>query len=101
MKLLRVLGLAGFVVFSQFTLAAPPIPPAALGQVQATIDLCVRVDPQSADKYRELGTAVVGGMSAQERSSDYKKSYRATANQLEKIPADKAVEACRAAFPSK
>lgn len=106
MKLYRVLGLAGFVVFSQFTLAAPSIPPKALGQVEATIELCVRVDSKSAAKYKELGKAVVAGMSDKDlaevrESRAYKESYKAITGQLEKVPADKAVEGCRAALPSK
>lgn len=104
MKLYRVLGLAGFVVFSQFTLAAPSIPPKALGQVEATIAFCARVDSKWTGRYKELGKVVVAGMWGKQLdgardSSDYKESYRAITSQLEKVPADTAVESCRAAFP--
>jgi hypothetical protein len=103
MKLYGTLGLAAFFVLSQFTLAAPSVPPKALGQAESTIDFCVRVDSKSADKYTALGKAVVAGMSEKElaetrNSSDYKETYSAITGQLEKTPADKAVEGCRASL---
>lgn len=102
MKLYGI-GLAVFLVLPQFTLAAPPIPPKALGQVEATVDFCVRVDSKFADKYKALGKAVVAGLSEKELkeardSSDYKETYREITGQLEKTPADKVVEGCRASL---
>jgi len=79
------------------------MPPKALGQVEATIDFCVRVDSKLADKYKAFGKAVVGDMSEKELkeardSGDYKENYSAITGQLEKTPADKAVEGCRASL---
>ena len=106
MKLYYVLGLATFVVLSQFTLAAPAIPANALGQVEATINFCVRADAKSVDKYKEWGKAIVAGMSEKElaearESAEYKENYSTITSQLEKAPADKAVESCRAALEGK
>jgi len=102
MKLYYVLGLATFAVLSQFTLAAPAIPSSALGQVEATINFCVRADAKSADRYKEWGKAIVAGMSEKElaearESAEYKENYSAITSQLDKLPTDKAVESCRAA----
>ena len=106
MKLYCILGLAAFVVLSQFTLAAPSIPPKALGQVEATINYCAKADSKSADKYKEWGKAIVAGMSEKElaearESSDYKDTYSAITSELDKLPADKVVENCRAALGGK
>ena len=103
MRLYSILGLAAFFVLSQFTLAAPSIPPKALGQVEATINFCAQADSKLADKYKEWGKAIVADMSEKELkeardSSDYKETYSAITGQLEKVPAEKAVESCRAAL---
>src|SRR4029077_10684009 len=72
-----------------------------LGQVEARVDFCARVDSKNADQYKELGKMVVAGMSEKElkevrESNDYKTAYDETKGQSEKIPQDKAVEGCRA-----
>jgi hypothetical protein len=101
MKLYRALGLAAVIALSQLALAAPPVPPKALGQVDATVSFCSRVDSKNAEKYKEFGKALTRDMSEKEltearSSNDYKETYDAITAELEKIPVEKAVEACRA-----
>ena len=104
MKIYPVLGLAAIVsVVSQLALAAPPVPPKALGSVEATIHFCSRVDSKLADKYKEWGKLLVRDMSEKELaeargSSEYKEAYDSLSAELEKLPTKKAVDACRASL---
>jgi hypothetical protein len=103
MKLYLVLGLVAILSIPQLVLAAPPVPPKALGSVEATIDFCSRVDSKSADKYKEWGKLLVRDMSEKELaetrgSSEYKETYDALSAELEKLPKEKAVDACRASL---
>jgi hypothetical protein len=98
-----VLGLAAIVSIPQLVLAAPPVPPKALGSVEAKIDFCSRIDSKSADKYKEWGKLLVRDMSEKELaeargSSEYKETYDALSADLEKVPKEKAVDACRASL---
>jgi hypothetical protein len=100
LKIYRTLGLAAILTFPQLTLA-DSVPPQALGQIESRLDFCARVDYGSADKYKELGKAIVAGMSEKElkearESNEYKTEYDAMTGRLEKIPQEKAVEGCRA-----
>jgi hypothetical protein len=100
-KFYRTVGLVAVLTLPNLMLAAPPVPPKALGQVEARVDFCARVDSKNADQYKELGKMVVAGMSEKElkevrESNDYKTAYDETKGQSEKIPQDKAVEGCRA-----
>ena len=104
-KLCRTLGLVAVVAFPQLMLAGPSIPPQALGQIGATGNFCARVDAPWADKYKEGDKVLAAIMSQKElqevrKSDDYKKAYDAMTGKLEKIPQDKAVEACRARLPN-
>lgn len=103
MKFYRILCLSAVIAVPQFTPASPAVPPNALGQVEATVNFCSKVDSKSADKYKEWGKRVISGMSEKElsdarNSSEYKESYEMITNELGKIPAEKAVEGCRAAL---
>jgi hypothetical protein len=103
MKLYPVLGLAAILSIPQLALAAPPVPPKALGSVEATIDFCSRVDSKSADKYKEWGKLLVRDMTEKELaeargSSEYKETYDALSAELEKLPKEKAVDGCRASL---
>jgi len=102
MKIYRMLGLAALLTIPAFTLGENSIPPAALGQVEATIGFCAKVDSGSAEQYKEWGKKIVAGMKEKElkaarESNDYKESYESITSQLDKIPADKIVQACHAA----
>jgi len=103
MKLFGTLSLAALIALPLLALAAPPVPPKALGSVEATVNFCVRVDSKSADKYKEWGKSLVRDMSEKELadardSSDYKETYDAITVELDKVPTEKAVEACRASL---
>jgi hypothetical protein len=84
-------------------LAGNSVPPQALGQIEATGNFCARVDSPWADKYKQVGKALVAGMSEKElkearESNDYKTAYETMTGTLEKIPQDHAVESCRASL---
>jgi hypothetical protein len=104
MKWFRILSLAFvFVAAPQLSPAAPDAPPDALGRVGATVNFCVQADAEWADKYKEIGKKSAANMTekqltAARNSTAYKNAYRATSTGLHKIPANKAVEACREAL---
>src|SRR5467141_3719587 len=54
-----ILSLAVAVAFPQVAGAKLSMTPQALGFVEATLDSCVKVDPDSAAKYKEMGKAFV------------------------------------------
>ena len=97
------LGIAALLTLPQLILAASSVPPKALAQVEASVDFCVQVDSPAADKYKEVGKAVVANMSEKElkdarESAAYKQSYNTIRSQMQKVTGDKAVETCHAAF---
>jgi hypothetical protein len=103
MRLHHVLGLAAVLTLSQPTPAASPIPPKALGPVEATVDFCIKADSKSADQYKQWGKSLVREMSEKElvaarNSDEYKEAYAGIKTELEKIPAEKAAGSCRAAL---
>ena len=103
MKFSRTLGIAVLFAFPALILGASSVPPAALGQVEATINFCSKVDSSSAAQYKEWGKRLVANMTEKELkeardSSEYKQNYDSITSQLEKVPADKAVQNCRAAL---
>ena len=103
MKIYRGLGLAALLAIPAFALGENSIPSGALGQVEATISFCAKVDSSSAEQYKEWGKRIVAGIKEKELkeirdSSEYKESYDSSTSQLDKIPAEKAVQTCRAAL---
>jgi len=103
MKVIRILFLVAVTALPPVILALPPIPAASLGQVEATVSFCGRVDSKSADKYEELRNRIIEGMSEKElvevrNSSQYKENVQAVTAELEKLSTDKVVETCHAAL---
>lgn len=103
MKFTRKLGLMSVFVIPQHTPAAAPVPPGSLGQVEATVKSCARVDSKSADRYEELRNRVVAGMSekdlaAARRSKEYNETFESVTKEFEKLPTDKALAGCHAAL---
>ena len=103
MKFSRTLGIAVLFAFPALILGESSVPPAALGQVEATINFCSNVDSSSAAQYKEWGKRLVANMTEKELkeardSSEYKQNYDSITSQLAKVPAEKAVPTCRAAL---
>jgi hypothetical protein len=103
MKINSIFFLLVFTALPPLILAFAPIPAASLGQVEATVAFCGRVDSKSADKYEDLRKRIIKGVSQEEltetrNSSQYKESVQAVTTELGKLPTDKAVESCRAAL---
>ena len=95
-----MLSVVALMALPLLTLAAEPVPPKTLGALEATLNFCSRVDTKSLDKYKEWGKMLVHDMSEKQvtearGSGEYKETYDATTTELEKVPAKKAVEACR------
>jgi hypothetical protein len=103
MKLYCTLPLMALLSLSQIALSQPAIPPRALGQVDATVGFCGRIDSKNADRYQELRKRIVAGVSDKDQAdarsaTEYKESFQAASDELERLPSTKAVEACRAAL---
>ena len=102
-NMLQIAAGVAALIIPVCAVSAPPVPPKALGNVEAIVNFCVRVDQESADKYKSLQKAVTHDMTEKELaeardSADYKEAYDAVTGELEKIPAEKAPKSCRAAL---
>jgi hypothetical protein len=100
MKLSYICCLAALVAVPRQFAAMPPLPPGALGQLEASVSFCTQADGKFADKYRALGKKLIADMSEQDvaqarASTEYKDGFNAITTELKKLPADKAVESCR------
>ena len=105
MRINRVLWLPSLFALSQIAIAESSLPSAVLGQLEGIVNYCAEADSKLADQYKERGKLVVSGMTDKElsearQSAEYKDSYDATTGELKKLPADKAVENCRASLQS-
>jgi len=104
MRIFRDICLAvAFMAVPRLTPAAPTVPPATLGHLEATVNFCASADSKWGSKYKEIGKNLVRGMSEKEladarNSSEYKDSYAGVKTEIEKIPADKRIETCRDAL---
>ena len=101
-----ILSLVAAVVFPQMAGAKLSMTPQALGVVEGTLDTCVKVDSDSAAKYKERGKAFVSEATKEElekarNMSEYKDSYASTTSELEKTPKDQTVKACKAFLEGK
>jgi hypothetical protein len=101
MKVNRILTLGLLVAFAhpQKAGANLSMTPEVLGSFESAIDYCAKLDPKSAAKYKEWGTAYVGDATKEElqkarTSSEYKKAYDATTHDAEKTPKAKVLKAC-------
>jgi len=103
MKFTRKLGLIAAFAIPQHAPAAASVPPGSLGQVEATVKSCARVDSKSADRYEELGKKVVAGISekdleAARSSNEYKEAFESVTTEFENLSTDKALAGCHAAL---
>jgi hypothetical protein len=108
MKIYRIviLSLAVGFVFPQFAGAKISITPQTLGFVEATLNFCGKVDPDSTAKYKEREKSFVGDATQAELvkargTSEYTESYDSTSSNLEKTKKDEAVKACKAFLDGK
>ena len=101
-----ILSLVVAIAFPQVAGAKLSMTPEALGVVEATLDSCAKVDPDSAAKYKERGEAFVADATKEElekarSTSEYKDSYDSTTSELEKAPKDQTIKACKAFLEDK
>ena len=71
-----------------------------LGALEGTLRFCSKVDPQSVDKYKQIGQLLTNGQSDEvvtkvRDSKEYKDALEQTTKQLEKLPAKQALAACK------
>jgi hypothetical protein len=100
MKISRTFLLGMTLSLAPLALSKFILPPKALGQMEGTLDFCVQVDSDSAEKYQQRGKALVRDASEKELSDarsteEYKEAYAWIQAELDKAPREKAVAACK------
>jgi|SRR5579863_8072463 hypothetical protein len=92
--------------------ANPPSPPkpagndGSLGQVDAILNFCTRVDPRNEARYRQLRQLVSGNAGGEgdhdrddgQKSDAYIAAYKAVSEVLEDVPRSAAVTTCQNAL---
>ena len=99
MKMFRVVCLAAAIVMPSLAMAELPFSKQGLGQVEATIDYCSKVNPQEAQKFKDYGKRLIKGFPGAEveearKSEEYQKTYKSMTEELGKVSKDEAVKAC-------
>lgn len=99
MKINRMLCLGAAIALTQSALAELPVTNGTLGQTESMVELCSKVNPKSADKYKERGKALVGEASDKDladarTAKEYKDSYNLVKTTLGKLSKDAAVKIC-------
>jgi hypothetical protein len=106
MKTFRIACLSAALMLAPLALAKLAIPNDAFGTIEASLDFCARVDPQSAAKYQEKKKFLVQGASDTEvaearASKEYKDGYDAATEQMGKEPKEKMKKTCAAGLEEK
>lgn len=106
MKSFSIACVFAALVFAPLALAKLAVPNDAFGSIEASLDFCAQVDPQSASKYQEQKKLLVQGASDQEvaearASKEYKDAYDAVTEEMGKQPKEKAKKTCAAALEGK
>lgn len=99
MKMFWALFLGAILVVPSLAMAELPFSKQGLGQVEATIDYCSKVNAQEAQKFKDYGKRLVKGFPSAEvealrKSEEYQKTYKSMTEELGKVPKDEAVKAC-------
>jgi hypothetical protein len=98
-------GAGAFLILSLLTPAqtAPPAPlnARALGALEGTLNFCGKINPESADKYKEMGKLLTKGQTAEalaekRGSQEYKDSLDQISKHLEGLSTKEALATCKA-----
>ena len=103
MKIHRILFVCVVIMIPQLGNAKLPFTNDIFGKLEGTLDFCVKADPESAPKYREVAKLLVKDVPDKElaearMTSEYKDSYEGIDTELAKVPKDQAIEACKASL---
>jgi hypothetical protein len=107
MKMSRVVCLGMAFGFATLAVAEkPPDSKQGLGQVEAILDYCAKVNPQAATKYKEHKKLLVGDTPDKDvaeirKSDEYKQAYESVSGELSQASKDEAVKACTEFLPKK
>jgi chaperonin cofactor prefoldin len=104
MKVNRVLCFCMITALATLAAEKPPVSNQGLGQVEAILEHCAKINPQAAQKYKDFGKLLVGKASDKDveevrKSGEYKEAHDSVSNGLEqalkdKASKDQAIKAC-------
>jgi hypothetical protein len=106
MKINRILLVFAAITIPQLTMAKLPFANDTFGKLEATVSFCSKLDPEGAAKYQGLGKLLVQGVPEKElaearKTAEYKEAYEGMGTELDKVPKDRAIEACTSALGTK
>lgn len=100
MKMNRVVCLGMATALATFAVAEkPPVGNQGLGQVEAILEHCAKINPQAAAKYKDFGKLLLGKASDKEvaevrKTEEYKEAHDSVSEALDKASKDEAIKAC-------
>src|SRR5438309_9563870 len=105
MKIHRILFVCVAIMIPQLGNAKLPFTNDIFGKLEGTLDFCVKADPGSAPKYRELAKLLVKDVPDKEltearQTAEYKDSYEGIGTELAKVPQDQAIKPCKTSLES-
>jgi hypothetical protein len=94
-----ILSFVAAVALPQMAGAKLSMTPQALGFIEGRLDYCAKVDPKSADKYKQAEKAFAGDATKEEldkarSASEYKDAYDSSTKEFDDTPKDKVIKAC-------
>jgi hypothetical protein len=103
MKIQRNLFVCVAIMIPQLGNAKLPFTNDIFGRLVGMLDFCVKGDPGSAPKYREVAKLLVKDLPEKEvtearMTAEYKDSYEGIGTELPNVPKDQAIEACKASL---
>jgi hypothetical protein len=100
MKFNRLLCALTVIAAAQLARADLPFSGQSLGNLQATMDFCTRVQPEEAAKFQDQFKMFIKGFPEKElaallQSDEYKATYETTGTALDKLAKPQANETCK------
>ena len=99
MRVTGMLMLAALGALTQVARAELPLSGAVLGQLEATLEHCGRVDAASAEAYKSFARGLTGNATDKElaearKSAEYREAHAAASEQIGKLPKEESDKAC-------
>lgn len=95
---------ASLLLVSQAARADLPLSGAALGQLEAVLEYCGRVDPASAERYQQFAKVLTAGAKDEEiskarKSPEYLDAHDSQRKELDKLPTEELAKTCAEGLP--
>jgi len=105
MRLTGMLMLAALGALAQVAHAEPQLSGAVLGQLEAVLEHCGRVNAANAEGYKSFakgltGTATEKELAEARKSAEYREAHAAASEQIGKLPKKEQDKACAEGLPA-